>query len=195
VPRFAITLKPATGDALIDRLGGKPNAPTTRLAWPTSPRRPMELVAQLVGKAAGGMIDLGDIHVLQIFADLAGDFYESRFHAVVVHRKPCPAIAEPPPTVAVADVQAMLLEAGFDDRRLLDGDFEESDDADEAREHAWADKVFGIALGANLDRDVRDSLGAPMRLVLELFSYDDWFLWALFGNEVCTEFQLQVVRG
>ena len=37
----------------------------------------MDLVVQLIGKAAGGAIDLGDVHVLQIFADLEGDFYEA----------------------------------------------------------------------------------------------------------------------
>jgi len=151
----------------------------------------MDLVAQLVGKAAGGTIDLGDVHALQIFADLDGDFYEPDCHAVIAHRAPCPAVVAPPPTVAIADVRAMLLEPGFDDRRLLDNDFE----SDEARHHGWCDKIGGIPIGANLDPDLRDSMDRPMRLLLELFSYDDWFLWALFADESCTEFRLEIVRG
>ncbi|MBA2544539.1 MAG: hypothetical protein H0V17_33155, partial [Deltaproteobacteria bacterium] len=193
VPRFEITFeeRAEAEGAVVDRLGGKPNAPTADLVWPTSSSRPMDLVAQLVGKAAGGAVDLGDIHVLQIFADLEGDFYEEGEHAVIAHRAPCPAVVEPPATVATADVRVMKLEAGFDDRRLLDDDF----DSPAAHSHAWCDKLGGIPIGANLDPDFRDSEDEPMRLVLELVSYDDYFLWALLANEGFTEFHLEIVRG
>ena len=199
VPRFRITLAPRSGDdgALIDRLGGVPNAPSADFAWPTSPERPMELIAQLVGKAAGGTIDLGDIHVLQIFADNEGEFYEPEGHAVIAHRVPCPAIVQPPPTVPVAAVRAIALELGFDDRRVLaeDPDELEGFDSDAAHRHAWCDKIFGVPVGANLDPAVPDSAGRPMRLLLELVSYDDWFLWALFVNADWTELRLDIERG
>jgi hypothetical protein len=84
----------------------------------------------------------------------------------------------------------MILEPGLDDRRLLDDDFE----SEEARHHAWCDNIGGIPIGANLDRDLRDSADRPMRLLLELVTYDDWFLWALFADESCTELQLEIVR-
>jgi len=198
-PRFRIALAPHAGDdgALVDRLGGKPNAPTSDFAWPTSPRRPMDFVAQLVGKAGGGTIDLGDIHVLQIFADLEGDFYEPEGNAVIAHRVPCPAVVEPPPTVEIAPVRVMTLEPGFDDRRLRDENADEIEgfDSEAAHSHAWCDKIGGVAVGANLDPDLRDSADRPMRLVLELLSYDDWFLWALFANESFSELALEIVRG
>jgi hypothetical protein len=157
----------------------------------------MELIAQLVGKAAGGAIDLGEIHVLQIFADNEGEFYEPEGHAVIAHRVPCPAVVQPPPTVPVAAVRAMALELGFDDRRLLaeDPDELEGFDHDAARRHAWCDKIFGVPVGANLDPGVPDSAGRPMRLLLELVSYDDWFLWALFVNDDWTELRLDIERG
>jgi hypothetical protein len=187
--------------ALIDRLGGKPNAPSADFAWPSGSSRPMRFIGQLVGKAAGGAVDLGDIHVLQIYADLDGEFYESTDHAVVAHRAPCPAVVEPPATVEVASVRAMLLEPGVEDRRLLDDDAFDDEaehgdfDAEAAQTHAWCDKVGGVAVGANFDKDLRNSKGEPMQLVLELLTYDDWFLWALFADAGFRELQLQVVRG
>jgi hypothetical protein len=139
--------------------------------------------------------------VLQIYADLDGEFYESSDHAVIAHRAPCPAVVEPPATVEVASVRAMLLEPGVDDRRLLaddafDDEAEHGDfDADAAQTHAWCDKVGGVVVGANFDTAPRDSKGEPMQLVLELLTYDDWFLWALFADASFRELQLQVVRG
>jgi tetratricopeptide (TPR) repeat protein len=193
VPRLEIDLEDREGDdgALIDRLGGKPNAPAPELAWPSSPNRPMDLVVQLVGTAGGGAIDLGDIHVLQIFADLEGEYFDADCHAVIAHRAPCVAVVEPPATVEVAGVRAMILTPGFDDGRCLDQDFE----LDAARSHAWCDKLFGVPVGANLDPDLRDDDDEPMRLILELMTYDDYFLWALFANRALTDFRLEIVRG
>jgi hypothetical protein len=157
----------------------------------------MQLVAQLVGTAGGGAVNLGDIHVLQVFADLEGEFYEPDSHAVVVHREPCTIVVEPPATVEVSEVRAMTFESGFDDRRLLapDPDELEGFESDAAHAHAWCDKLGGIPVGANLDPDVRGPDGAPMRLLLELVSYDDWFLWALFANDQLDQFRLEIVRG
>jgi len=143
------------------------------------------------------VFDLGDIHVLQIFADTEGEFYEPDGHAVIAHRVACPVVVEPPATVPVAEVRAMAFDAGFDDRRLLAEDPDEIDgfDSEAAHSHAWCDKVFGVPIGANIDPAIHDSAGARMRLVLELVSYDDWFLWALFGNSSWTELELAIERG
>ncbi len=193
VPRFALDFedRPEAESALIDRLGGKPNAPSTDFAWPVSSSRPMNLIVQLVGKAGGGALDLGDIHVLQVFADMEGDYYDASEHAVIAHRAPCLAVIEPPVTVEVQDTRAITLKPGFDDRRMLDDDFE----SEEARDHVWRDKVFGIPVGANLDTELRDDNDEPMRLVLELMTIDDYFLWALFANQQLTQFRLEIVRG
>lgn len=192
VPRFVMHFEDGGEEgALIDRIGGKPNAPSADFVWPISSSRPMDFVIQLVGTAAGGTVDLGDIHVLQIFADLEGEFYEPGEHAVIAHRSPCTVVIEPPATVTVADVRTIVLTPGFDDRRLLDDDFED----DDARTHGWEDKVFGVPVGANLDLDLRDEDDEPMRLILELMSYDDYFLWALFAKQDLSAFQLEIVRG
>lgn len=193
VPRFALDFedRPDAESALIDRLGGKPNAPSTDFAWPVSSSRPMNLIVQLVGKAGGGALDLGDIHALQVFADMEGDYYETSEHAVIAHRAPCLVVIEPPVTVEVQDTRAITLSPGFDDRRMLDDDFE----SEAARDHVWCDKVFGIPVGANLDTELRDANGEPLRLVLELMTIDDYFLWALFANQQLTEFRLEIVRG
>ena len=110
---------------------------------------------------------------------------------MIVHRAPCVAVIEPPATVELAEVRAITLKPGFDDRRLLDDDFE----SDAARTHVWCDKVFGVPVGANLDPDLRDDQGQPMRLILELVTTDDYFLWALFANQQLTQFRLEIVRG
>lgn len=193
VPRFELELsdRPEADGLVVDRLGGKPNAPSTDFTWPVSSSRPMSLIIQLVGKAGGGAIDLGDIHVLQVFADLEGEYFDTSEHAVIVHRAPCVAVIEPPATVELAEVRAITLKPGFDDRRLLDDDFE----SDAARTHVWCDKVFGVPVGANLDPDLRDDEGQPMRLILELVTTDDYFLWALFANQQLTQFRLEIVRG
>lgn len=193
VPRFALDFeeRPEADGALIDRLGGRPNAPSPDFVWPTSSSRPMSLILQLVGKAGGGTVELGDIHALQVFADMEGDYYETGEHAVIAHRAPCVAVVEPPATVELAEVRAITLKPGFDDRRLLDDDFE----SDAARTHVWCDKVFGVPVGANLDTDLRDDDDEPMRLLLELVTTDDYFLWALFANQQLTQFRLEIVRG
>lgn len=182
--------QPDASTSLVDRLGGTPNIPAG-FVWPVGDARPMSLIVQLVGTAGGGSIDLGDIHVLQVFADMEGDYYED--NKVVVHREPCTAIAEVPVTVELNDTKVFKRKPGFDDARLLDPEVEL--ESDEARSHAWCDKLGGVLVGANFDEDPRDSQDEQMRLVLELVSYDDWFLWALFANPTNTEFRLEVVRG
>jgi hypothetical protein len=193
VPRFELDFadRPDAEGLVIDRLGGKPNAPSSDFTWPVSSSRPMSLIIQLIGKAGGGAIDLGDIHTLQVFADMEGDYYEPSEHAVIAHRAPCVAVVEPPATVELAEVRAITLKPGFDDRRILDDDFE----SDAARTHVWCDKVFGVPVGANLDPELRDDQGEPMRLILELVTTDDYFLWALFANQQWTQFRLEIVRG
>lgn len=194
VPRLAIKLaKGGDEKALINRIGGLPCAPAKDTPWPESSSRPMQLVAQLVGKAAGGEIDLHDIHVVQIFADMEGDYYEA--NKVVVHRKPCKHVLSAPAGCEPIAVQTMKLTPGFDDSILEDDDKFEEPEYDDASSHAWTDKVFGVAVGANLRLPYKDSKKQKMRLLLELTSYDDWFLWALFTNKDFSEMELDVVRG
>lgn len=209
VPRQAIVLAPtatAGASALVSRIGGLPCAPSTDQPWPMASERPMQFILQLVGVAAGGSIELGDVTVIQVFADLEGAFYEASAQAVVVHREPCPAVLAPPPGVAVAPAREMSLVAGADDRILLDVDDPEDDDAlaaaggdrdvhDEAASHAWCNKLRGIPVGANLERDQRDSRGQAMDCLLQLVDYDEWFLWYLFVSRDLREARLQVVRG
>lgn len=192
IPRVALDFEdqPDASTSLRDRLGGTPNVPAG-FVWPVGYARPMSLIVQLVGTAGGGAIDLGDVHVLQVFADMEGDYYED--NKVIVHREPCTAVAEVPATVELHDTKVFNRKPGFDDARLLDPEIEL--DSDDARTHAWCDKLGGVLVGANFDDDPRDSQDEQMRLVLELVSYDDWFLWALFANPTNTEFRLEVVRG
>lgn len=204
-PRLDITFED-DGDprALTNRLGGLPCAPTTDAAWPSSSGRPMQLVVQLVGKAAGGALDLGDVGVVHVFADMAEEYYLE--NTVVVHRGPCPAVLTPPAGIEPLPTRNMLLTPGVDDRILVLAEHEEDEEAfaahgadadayETAATHAWRDKIFGLPRGANLEHDVRDTKGEPMRLLLELFTYDDFFLWALFANADLTETRLQIVRG
>lgn len=195
VPRMSIELAPG-GDprALTNRLGGLPVAPAASSPWPESSSRPMQLVAQLVGKAAGGELDLGDIGVLQIFADLEGEYFDD--NEVVVHRQGCPHVLEAPVGVEVLPTKTMKLVPGMDDKMLLDADAFENEDYDGANGHAFCDKLFGVPVGANLDvENIVDSKGERMRLLLELITYDDWFLWALFTNADFSETRLEIVRG
>jgi hypothetical protein len=195
VPRIAIELEEG-GDprALTNRIGGLPLAPSPDTAWPESDSRPMQLVAQLVGKAAGGELDLGDIHVVQIFADMEGDYYEE--NAVVIHRETCAHVLELPIGLEELETKTMQLEPGFDDALLLEDDAFDHEDHDGASSHAFCDKLFGVPVGANLDvENIRDSKDVQMKLLLELITYDDWFLWALFTNADFSEMKLEVVRG
>jgi hypothetical protein len=191
-------------EALVDRIGGLPNVPSAEFAWPESAWRPMQLIMQLVGKAAGGQIDMGDVSVLQVFADMGGDYYED--NRVMLHRTPCCAVAAPPPGVDAIAVRGITLTPGADDRVLLDVDDPDDEEAlvragadadiyERARRHAWADKIGGIAVGANLDPHVVDSRGEPMHLLLELVSHDDWFLWTVFVSADFREAKTQIVRG
>lgn len=208
VPRHAIKLedggKDKKADKLVSRIGGLPNAPSNGAPWPETSRRPMEFVLQLVGKKAGGELDLGDVSVIQVFADMAGDYYEE--NTVVMFREPCPAVLEPPAGVDVKPVRLMSFTAGADDRALIDvGDPEDedelakagisADDHEAAHSHAWCDKVRGVPVGANIDPKVLDSRGKPMDLLLTLTSFDDWFLWTLWVSRDFTEGAMQIVRG
>ncbi|MEM9069976.1 MAG: hypothetical protein AAGE52_15795 [Myxococcota bacterium] len=184
--------------ALSSRMGGLPQAPSADAPWPSTDHRPMDFVFQVVGKAAGGAIDMGDIHVLQAFADMEGDYYEA--NQVVIHRTACPAVMEPPTGVDVAEVQTMSLVAGHDDRVLIDVEWPDEDhplhaDHQAAWSHAWTDKVWGVPIGGNLDPDIRDSQGRQMRCLLQLVSHDDWFLWYVFVSVDFREAVLEIVRG
>jgi hypothetical protein len=185
--------------ALVSRLGGRPNAPNADAPWPSTASRPMDFVFQLTGKAGGGDIDMGDIHLLQAFADMEGEYYEQ--NQVVLHRAPCPAVLEPPTGVDLGEVQRMRFEPGQDDRVLIDLEWPDDDDPlfedhQAAWSHAWTDKAWGVPVGGNLDADdIRDSQDRPMRCLLQLVSHDDWFLWYVFVNEDFSEAVLEIIRG
>jgi len=206
VPRLTIRYRPGKADARISRIGGLPNVPATWTAWPETSRRPMSFVLQLVGTAGGGAIDLGDVHVLQVFADTAGDFFRETEHAVILHHAPCELTAEPPLGVDIARPREMVFDPGADDRALVDVVDPEDDvelaahglDAETyeaAFDHAFADKVRGVPVGANLRRHVKDSEGRPMELLLELTEHDDFFLWTVWISADRREAKLQIVRG
>jgi hypothetical protein len=198
VPRWKIELEDRKGadEALINRIGGRPNAPSPEHSWPESAQRPMQFVLQLVGVAGGGEIEMGDVTLLSVFADLEGDYYEPSCHTVVMHRGACSAALGPPPGTETRPVRAMRLHAGADDRLLLDSKkCADKKVWDEASAHAWCNKVRGVPVGANLDRDERDSRGEPMECLLQLVSYDNWFLWYVFVNRDFSEARLQIVRG
>ena len=127
----------------------------------------MRFVLQLVGTKAGGEVDLGDVSVLSVETDA---------------------------------VRLLALEPGHDDRILLDIDWLEEgepqyEEWEAARKHAFEDKLWGIPVGANVDPNQRDAQGRPTRCLLQLVSYDDWFLWYLFVSEDFSEARLQAVRG
>lgn len=207
VPRqdIVLTAQPGALRALVSRIGGLPNVPASGgFEWPDGWQRPMQLVFQLVGKAAGGEVDLGDVHVLQAFADLDGDYYED--NEVLLHREACVAVAEAPPGITVAPARVISLSPGSDDRLLVD--LEDPYDEDElaaagvdedtyeaAYSHAFCDKLGGLPVGANLDPDQRDSRGEAMNCLVQLMRYDDWFFWYLFVSRDFSEARLEIVRG
>ncbi|MCK5218163.1 hypothetical protein KAR10_01495 [bacterium] len=187
-------------------MGGLPNAPLPSYPWPESNNRPMQFILQLVGVAAGGEVDLGDISLIQVFADLEGDYYDKRWHTVVMHRGPCSALLSPPAGIEPKPVQTMVFQDGADDKLHID--IEDPDDEDEleaagvdfdtmekAESHAWCNKLRGIPVGANLQRDQTDSRDKQMECLLQLVTYDDWFLWYLFVNSDYSEVRLHIVRG
>ncbi len=208
VPRYAIRLgksqdqpEDQTDSALVSRIGGRPNAPSTETPWPESPHRPMRFVLQIVGKRAGGEVDLGDVSLVSVFADLDGDYFDPRYHAILLHRGECDAVLElPEDDVEIDPVRLMTFEPGADDSVLRDMDFPDDSDPNAgtygaARSLAWADKVFGVPVGANLHADQRDSKGRPMRCLFQLVTYDDWFLWYAFVDDDFGEARLHIVRG
>jgi hypothetical protein len=83
--------------------------------------------------------------------------------------------------------------SGADDRVLLDDS--DDDDHEDAHDHAWCDKIRGVPVGANLPTTVKDSRGRPMQMLLELVTYDDWFLWSLWVSEDYREAKMEIVRG
>ncbi|MBO6938326.1 MAG: hypothetical protein JJ863_25375 [Deltaproteobacteria bacterium] len=199
VARLTLDFEDGEDDgAPVSRMGGRPNAPSTDTPWPSTSSRPMDFVFQLTGKAGGGDIDMGDIHLLQVFADMEGEYYEA--NQLVIHRARCPAVLEPPTGVDLADVQLMRFEPDQDDRVLVDVEWPDEDhplfaDHQAAWSHAWTDKAWGVPVGGNLDPDIRDSQGRPMRGLLQLVSHDDWFLWYVFVNEDFSEAILEIIRG
>ena len=199
IPRLDLAFhKGGDEAALSSRMGGLPSAPKPDSPWPSTVNRPMDFILQLTGKAGGGDLDMGDIQVLQVFAEIEGDYYEQ--NEVVVHREPCPVTLELPLGVDPAPAQAMTFEPGSDDRVLTDLEWpDEGDSLYEAHRsaysHAFVDKAFGIPVGGNLEPEyITDSAGVPMRCLLQLVSHDEWFLWYVFASADFREVQLVVIR-
>ena len=67
----------------------------------------MQFMFQLLGKAGGGSIDLGDVTVLQVFADMKSEYYEEGEHTVIVYREPCTT------TLPIPDAVEMLARQHF----------------------------------------------------------------------------------
>lgn len=195
VPRSTITLTDGESNAPVSRFGGRPNAPTTDSAWPGS----MKFLFQFTGEDLG----LPGVALVQAFANMSGEYYHD--NRVVVHRTACPALLTPPEGVESEPGRVVTLLGDRDDRILTDIDIYDDDaveasgvdpdSIDRARRHAWADKIRGIPVGANLERDQRDQAGQPMTCLFQLVTYDEWFLWYLFANDDASELRLHVVRG
>jgi hypothetical protein len=156
----------------------------------------MQFMFQLIGKAGGGSIDLGDVTVLQVFADLRGEYYEDGENAVIVHRRPCPAVLATPEGIEATEPLAIRLVSGFDDSILIE---EWQDEREEehglAHAHGFCSKVFGVPVAANLDLPVEGEDGQELRHIVQMIDIDDWFLWFVFANEDFTEARLEIVRG
>jgi hypothetical protein len=199
VPRLQILLDPTSNpDAPIDRVGGRPHAPSAACAWPVSAygKRPMQFMFQQLGKAGGGTIDLGDVTVLQVFADMQSEYYEEGEHTVVVHREPCTITLALPDGVEMLEPRAMRFVAGQDDNVLLESwDEERQPLYDLAHKHGFCSKVFGVPVGANLDLPVEGEDGSELRHIVQMNDIDDWFLWYVFANEDLSETKLEIVRG
>ncbi|MFV8756299.1 hypothetical protein ACNOYE_37610 [Nannocystaceae bacterium ST9] len=198
VPRLQIVLEPGCDpDAAIDRVGGRPLAPSSATDWPISDSgRPMQFMFQLIGQAGGGSLELGDVAVVQVFADLQGEYYEEGEHAVVVHREPCPVVLALPDGVAMLEPRAMRFVAGVDDRILADEwDDEREDEWNLAHQHGFCSKVWGVPVGGNLELPVEGADGTELRHVVQFVDIDDWFLWYLFANADLSETRLVIERG
>jgi hypothetical protein len=198
VPRLQIELEAtAEVEGAIDRVGGRPLAPSSATPWPISDSgRPMQFMFQLIGKAGGGSIDLGDVTVLQVFADMAGEYYEDGENAVIVHREPCTATLATPEGIEMLEPRAMRFIAGVDDGILAEEwQDEREDEWNLAHTHGFCSKVFGVPVGANLDLPVEDDDGQALRHIVQMNDIDDWFLWYVFGNEDLSETRLVIVRG
>ncbi len=195
VPRSTITLTEGVSNEPISRFGGQPNAPTLSSAWPGS----MKFLFQLTGEDLG----LQGVVLVQAFANMGGEYYDDNH--VIVYRTACPALIAPPNGVESDPVRLVTLRGDSDDRILTDIDIYDDeaveasgvdpDSIDRARRHAWADKIRGIPVGANLEREQRDKTGKLMTCLLQLVTYDEWFLWYLFANDDASELRLHVVRG
>ena len=199
IPRLTLELRDGgDGQSLSSRIGGLPNGPRGESLWPSTESRPMDFVLQLTGTAGGGDLDMGDIQLLQVFADLEGEYYEQ--NELVVHREPCPAVLPVPLGVDLAPVRSMRFEPGDDDRVLIDVEwpFEGEPFFEEHRaawSHACVDKAFGVPVGGNLQPEyITDSAGQPMRCLLQLMSHDDWFHWYIFASADFRELELVVIR-
>ena len=156
----------------------------------------MQFIFQLLGKAGRGSLELGDITVLQVFADLQGEYYEDGEHAVIVYREPCEVLLETPDAVDTLEPRAMRFVPGWDDRILAEEwDDDREDQWNLAHQHGFCSKVFGVPVGANLDLPVTGADGRELRHVVQMNDIDDWFLWYVFGNEDLSEACLVVVRG
>lgn len=199
VPRLQIVLEPATDpDAAIDRVGGRPLAPSAASAWPVSAygRRPMQFMFQLLGKAGGGRLELGDVAVLQVFADTQSEYYSEGEHAVVLHREPCTITMPTPEGVEMLEPQAMRFIPGHDDNILLEP-WDEAREAEctAAHKHGFCSKVFGVPVAGRLDLPVEGADGSELRLIAQMNDIDDWFIWHVFANEDLSETKMEIVRG
>jgi hypothetical protein len=193
----SITYTHATGSAPVSRLGGAPNAPTADTAWPSG----MKFLFQLTGPDLG----LDGVTLVQAFADMTGEYYEANCQAIRIYREPCPHVLQAPAGIVADPARIITLTPNLDDSILADIDIYDDDAleaagvdqsyVEEARHHAWRDKIRGVPIGANIDRDQRDSKGQTMTSLLQLVTYDDAFLWYLFANADASELRLEVVRG
>jgi hypothetical protein len=202
VPRQTITLgEPDTSidRASVDRVGGLPVVPAG-FAWPrASGGTPMAFVFQIRGKAGGGDVDLGAKTMLQMFANLEGEYYEEGEHVVVAHAEPCSEVLEAPEGAAVEPSRAISFSDDFDDAILEDLEFDPDTDEDgrydDAHSHAFCDKVRGLPVVANLELPVVGADGASLGLVVQWLSIDDWFAWHVFANEDLSELRAEIVRA
>lgn len=198
VARAKLTYRGALTSEHVSRLGGLPSAPAAGAPWPAEG---MKFLFQVAGA------DLGMLGVtfVQVFADMTSDYYDASCQRIVVLREPCTGVLDTPAGIVADPISVFEPTPGFDDGFLLDidaGDDEALEDAgidldyaDAARRHAWCDKIRGVPVGANVEKKPVDSRGAPMSLLLQLVTFDDWFLWYLFANADYSELALQVVRG
>jgi hypothetical protein len=159
VPCLRVTTKGEGKPEPVDRSGGLPS-PWGEEPWPEceSCLRPMTFAVQLIGKAAGGQVDLGSAAALQVFVcagdPCASDEPLSGTNAALLRRTPLGEGSVPAPKPQHGDLEApqrIVLTPGTDDARLRDDTWWERDEAayDAARDEANGEKIHGVMLYGN----------------------------------------------